>query len=203
MPSLALTRSCTALRVGLAAGRLHHLADEPAGQRRLGLGLGDLVGVGRDHLVDGLFDGAGVGDLFHAALFDHVRRIATLFPDDFEQVLGDLAGMVVPSLIRSITPPSWTGKPESLQCLAGFVQGTQQVVDDPVGGRLAVAPGGDFLEIVGDRLLGHKDRRVIDAQAHVGDKARLLVVGQFGQMSGEFSTKASSNSSGSRSGSGK
>jgi hypothetical protein len=35
------------LRVGLAAGRLHHLADEPAGSFGLGLGLFDLVGAWR------------------------------------------------------------------------------------------------------------------------------------------------------------
>ena len=46
------------LRIGLAAGRLHHLADEPADQLRLGLRLRDLVGIGGDDLVDRLLDRA-------------------------------------------------------------------------------------------------------------------------------------------------
>jgi hypothetical protein len=44
------------LRVSLAAGRLHHLADEPAHQLRPGAGLRDLVGIGGDDVVDDLFD---------------------------------------------------------------------------------------------------------------------------------------------------
>src|SRR4030095_7130786 len=43
------------LRVGLAAGLLHHLADEPAGELRLGFRLRDLVRIGRNDVVDDLF----------------------------------------------------------------------------------------------------------------------------------------------------
>jgi hypothetical protein len=40
---LCLDQVLHCLRVGLAAGCLHHLADEPAGKCGLGLGLGDLI----------------------------------------------------------------------------------------------------------------------------------------------------------------
>ncbi len=52
------------LRVGLAAGRFHDLADEPAEHGGLRLHLLDLVGIGGDDRVDGLFDGTRIGDLF-------------------------------------------------------------------------------------------------------------------------------------------
>jgi hypothetical protein len=38
------------LQVGLAAGGLHHLTDEPAERLRLRLGLGDLVRIGGDRV---------------------------------------------------------------------------------------------------------------------------------------------------------
>src|SRR5712691_12603482 len=63
------------LGIGLAAGRLHHLADEPAEQSGLGLVGRDLAGVGIDHGLDGGLDGAGVGDLLQPALLDPRRRI--------------------------------------------------------------------------------------------------------------------------------
>src|SRR5690242_6894345 len=80
------------LRVRLAAGRLHHLADEPAERLRLRLGLRHLVRIGRDDLVDYLFDRRQVGDLLHAARFDDSAGVAALLPNDLEQVLADLAG---------------------------------------------------------------------------------------------------------------
>src|SRR5215207_2306456 len=58
------------LGVGLAAGRLHHLADEPAEQRGLGLVGRELPRIGVDHRLDGGLDGAGVGDLLQAAFLD-------------------------------------------------------------------------------------------------------------------------------------
>jgi hypothetical protein len=55
---LGLEQVVDSLRIGLAAGRLHHLADEPLNCRWLGLGLGDLVRIGGDDVVDHLFDRA-------------------------------------------------------------------------------------------------------------------------------------------------
>src|SRR4030095_3951602 len=55
------------LRVGLAARRLHHLADEPAGELRLGFRLRDLVRIGGDDVVDDLLDRAPVPGLLHFA----------------------------------------------------------------------------------------------------------------------------------------
>src|SRR5262245_20845580 len=53
------------LRVRLAAGRLHHLSDEPAERLRLRFRLLHLVRIGRDDLVDHLFDRREVSDLLH------------------------------------------------------------------------------------------------------------------------------------------
>src|SRR5690606_35206003 len=89
---LFLHQRVDGLRIGLAARGLHDLAYEPAGERGLGLGLLHLVGISRNHLVDGLFDGAGVRDLLHAARFDDLIWIAAFIPDDFEKLLGDLTG---------------------------------------------------------------------------------------------------------------
>src|SRR3954452_11546805 len=89
---LRLQQIVDGLRIGLAAGLLHHLTDEPAGELRLGFRLRDLVGVGGDDVVDDLFDRAQIRDLLHAARFDQFARVAALGPDDLEQVLGDFSG---------------------------------------------------------------------------------------------------------------
>src|SRR5205823_10910241 len=88
---LALEQLVDRLRIGLPSGCSHHLADEPADHRRLGFRLGDLVGIGRDDLVDDLLDRAYVRDLLEPALLDDIPRIAALAPDDLEQVLGDFS----------------------------------------------------------------------------------------------------------------
>ena len=80
------------LRARFAAGRLHHLADEPTDRLWIGLGVGNLVRIFGDDVVDGLFDRADVGDLLHAALNDDRARIATLVPDNLEQILSDFSG---------------------------------------------------------------------------------------------------------------
>lgn len=51
------------LRIGFAARRLHHLADEPADRLRVRFGVGDLVRVLADDVVDDLLDSSDVGDL--------------------------------------------------------------------------------------------------------------------------------------------
>src|SRR6266550_1178229 len=49
---LGLEQVVDGLRIGLAARRLHHLADEPADHLRLGFRLRDLVGIAGDDVVD-------------------------------------------------------------------------------------------------------------------------------------------------------
>ena len=78
--------------IRLAARGLHHLTDEPAEQRRLGLGLLDLVWIGGNDVIHCLLDGNRIGDLLQTALFDDFSRVAAFRPDDFKDVLGDLAG---------------------------------------------------------------------------------------------------------------
>ena len=51
------------LRISLAAGCLHHLADEPADQLGFGARLFNLVGIGGDDVIDHFLDRAQVGDL--------------------------------------------------------------------------------------------------------------------------------------------
>src|SRR5919106_424631 len=63
------------LGVGLAAGGLHHLTDEPAEYFGVVPELGDLIGVGRDDLGGDPLDGAGIRDLPQALLFDDCRRV--------------------------------------------------------------------------------------------------------------------------------
>ena len=92
IPSLALTRSLTACGLALPPRRLHHLADEPARQRRLGSRLLDLVGIGGNYIVHRLLDRAGICHLLHAAAFDQRLGVSAFVPDDLEQVFGDLAG---------------------------------------------------------------------------------------------------------------
>ena len=50
----ALEQLVHGLWIGLAAGRLHRLPDEPADHRRLGFRLLDLIGIGGDHRIGDL-----------------------------------------------------------------------------------------------------------------------------------------------------
>ena len=94
MPIFLRRRSLTACGLALPCEALHDLADEPAEQARLLLGLRRLVRIGVDDLRDHGLDGAEVGDLLHAARLDDLLRISALRPDDLEEILGDLAGNV-------------------------------------------------------------------------------------------------------------
>jgi hypothetical protein len=51
------------LRIGLAARRLHHLADEPADRLRIRPRVGELVRILGDDIVDQFLDRADVDDL--------------------------------------------------------------------------------------------------------------------------------------------
>src|SRR5690606_36488669 len=80
-------------RIGLAAGRLHDLADEVAEELLLaGAVLLELLRVLREHLVDRLLDRAGVGDLLEPLALDDGVGVALAVPHRLEHVLGDLAG---------------------------------------------------------------------------------------------------------------
>src|ERR1700735_4345006 len=67
---LLLEQVVDGLRVGLAARRLHPLADDPADRFRVRFGVGDLVGVLSDDVVDDLFERGEVGHLLETTLFD-------------------------------------------------------------------------------------------------------------------------------------
>ncbi len=69
-PSFAVTSSFTAFGLALPPVAFITWPTNQPASFGLALGLFDLVGVGGDDLVDGGLDGAGVGDLFHAALLD-------------------------------------------------------------------------------------------------------------------------------------
>src|SRR5262245_51174750 len=135
-PQLLLQQLVHRLRVGLAGGRFHDLADEPAERRGLGLHLLDLVGIGGDHGVDGGLDGAGVGDLTQAPLLDDVGGIAALAPDDLEQVLGDLAGdRIVDRQLDYGAQLFWRYR-RAGYLFAFLVQTAKQIIDYRVGHAL-------------------------------------------------------------------
>ena len=93
------------LRVGFAAGCLHHLADEPADCFRIGLGVADLVGILGDDVVDELFDRRNVGHLLKSARFDDPRGSPPSVQTISKTSLAILPEMV-PSAIRSRIAPS-------------------------------------------------------------------------------------------------
>jgi hypothetical protein len=78
------------LRVGLAAGCLHHLADEPAGELGLALACSTLSGLAA--MTSSTASMAPVSVTCFMPRSSTIRRVAALVPDDLEQVLGDLAG---------------------------------------------------------------------------------------------------------------
>ncbi len=65
------------------------MADKPARQFRVGLGLFNLRRIGRHNCVDSGFNRARIRNLFHAAAFNDLGRIAAFGIDDFKQILGD------------------------------------------------------------------------------------------------------------------
>jgi len=89
---LLLEQVVDGLWVGLAARRLHHLADKPADRLRILFRILKLVGILTDNAVDQCLDRRNIGDLLQSAPFDDRARIATLVPDDLEDILGDFAG---------------------------------------------------------------------------------------------------------------
>ena len=123
-----------------------------------------------------------VGDLLHAALLDDRARIAALAPDDLEQVLGDLARDG--AFLDQIEHGAELRRADRAvgDVLALLVEAAGQLVDDPVGRGLGVAPLGHRLEIVGQALLGDQHVGVVGRQAVLGGEARLLVVRQLRQM---------------------
>src|SRR5690606_21984407 len=81
------------LRVGLAAGRLHHLPDEEPDHLSLAVAvLLHLLGIGAHHIVDERFDRRAIGDLHEAAALDDLLDLAALAPQGLEHLLRDLAG---------------------------------------------------------------------------------------------------------------
>src|ERR671919_2502397 len=78
--------------VGLALGRFHDLADEPAEDFGVVLELFDLIGVGGDDLGRDLLDRAGIRDLLQALLLDDRRGVLTGLEHLGKDVLGDPAG---------------------------------------------------------------------------------------------------------------
>ncbi len=121
-----------------------------------------LVRVSGDNVIDGFFDSASIGNLLHAAAFHQLARITALVPDDFEQILGNLAGNRT-----FLDQVDHCGKlcrrhRQFLDALASLVECPEQIIDYPVGGQLAVTPLGNSLIIIGDGLFSYQDRGIID-----------------------------------------
>src|SRR3954466_10259049 len=188
---LRLQQIVDGLRIGLAAGLLHHLADEPAGELRLGFRLRDLVRIGGDDVVDDLLDRAQVRNLLHAAAFDQLAWVTALRPDDLEQILCDLARY------RALTDQVDDRRQlrrRHRRCrniVAFFVETPEQLVDHPIGRELAVArlvAKAREHGFVKHRALalGHQHAGIIGRQAEALDEARLLLIRQFRQLRPEF-----------------
>ena len=79
--------------VGLTAGHFHHFPDEESEYLLFaGTELVNLVGIGRDDLVDQGLDGFGVGDLNKSLSFDYGVRGSVATPNGFENLLAHFAG---------------------------------------------------------------------------------------------------------------
>ena len=107
IPSLALTSALTACGLALPPVAFITWPTNQPTSVGLALSLRDLVGVGGDDLVDGLLDGAGVGDLLHAAASRRSRRGS---PPSLQTISNRSLAIlpeIVPSSIRSMMPPSW------------------------------------------------------------------------------------------------
>ena len=146
-----------------------------------------------------------VGDLLHAALLDDVRAGRRLRSRRSRTDPWRSCRKSCRRAIRSRMAPSCAARHRrGRDVLALFIEPAEQFVDHPIGGGLGVAPFGDRFEIVGGLALGHQDAGVIGRERKVAHEARLLLVGQFGQLRFQLvDVSLPSNSSGSRSGSGK
>ena len=193
------------LGVGLAAGRLHHLADEPAEQRGLGLVGRDLVRVGVDHRLDGGLDGAGVGDLLQAALLD--QRAPGPCPSPPWRRTGPwrCGPRSCRRPIRSSSLPrcsALTGD-SAIVTPRRFSMAKKSPVTQ-LAACLASRPLATVLEELRRLLLRDQHARIVGRQAVVADEAALPRVGQLRQRGrGSSSTYSLVSISGSRSGSGK
>jgi hypothetical protein len=144
---LAFRISLTAAGLALPPVALHHLADEPADGLRLVLHRGDLIGVVGDDLVDRRLDGAGVGDLLQAALFDDRGRApspAHMWSNTSLAIFDETTPSSI-SLTRAAMPAGLIGEVVDVEAVLGG-QAAHQVVDRPVGGQLGVAADHGGLE---------------------------------------------------------
>src|SRR5258708_26462917 len=81
------------LRTGLSFGCLHDLPDKIAEQRSLAPAiLLKLPGACRNHLIDDLLNGGGVGDLLGLFSLIHRGKIFAIFKSLVVEVLENLAG---------------------------------------------------------------------------------------------------------------
>ena len=128
------------LRIGLAARRLHHLADEPADRLRIGLCVADLVRILGDNLVDELFERRDGRSLASIRAF---RRSRAGQPPSVQTISNTSLAIfpeIVPSAIRSRIAPScasFTG--EAAMSLPSLLSRPNKFVDDPIGRELRVA----------------------------------------------------------------
>ena len=161
IPSFAFTSVVDGLRARLAAGRLHHLADEPAGKGRLRLRLLGLVGIGGDDLIHRLLDRAHVGDLGEPPRLDDGARIAAFGEHDVEHILGDLAGDG--AVLDQVEHGAETVRRDRAlgDALAFLVEAAEQFVDHPVRGLLRLAALRHRLEIIRGLALGYQHVGVV------------------------------------------
>src|SRR5471032_567118 len=184
---LAFQQFVDLLRVGLAFGGFHGLADEEA-EHLAAFGfvcravLFNLFGIGCEHFVQYRRDRAAVSHLLEAALVDDLVRAAFAVGHRFKHNLGDFAGDGVVGDAQQHAAQLLGRDRRLLDVQALFVQQAAQFNHHPVGRQLGVAADArDFLEVIGLLTAGGQDTGVVDRQTELRLEALAFLRRQFRQ----------------------
>ncbi|CRR45324.1 hypothetical protein PAERUG_E16_London_17_VIM_2_04_14_05465 [Pseudomonas aeruginosa] len=143
----------------------------------------DLLGVGRQHLVEHLLDGATVGDLLQALGLDDLVGGTLAVGHGFEDHLGDLAGDGVVLDAQDHAAQLLGGHRGLLDLQAVLVEQAAQLDHHPVGRQLGVAADAlDLLEVVGHLAAGGQHAGIVGGQAVLALEAFALLHRQFRQL---------------------
>src|SRR2546425_1837163 len=171
------------LRVGLAAGGLHDLADEKFEDALVaGFVLGDVGRVFRDDFTGGLFDDRFADLLAEAFDGDDFGGRAAGFEHGSENFFGDGSGDFAgfDQIHQFCQGGGWDGAGGNF--LAGIFQASKELGLYPVGGGFARGSGFDYgFEIVGEGLRAGEDFSVIGRDAIRSGEAGALGFGKFGE----------------------
>src|SRR5690606_9783830 len=189
---LLLEQLIDLLRVGLAPGRLHRLADEEADHlAALGLVTGtvlfDLGRVGCQHFIEHGLDGAGIGHLLEPACLNDLVGVTFTVGHGLEHHLGDLAGDGVVPDAQDHAAQLLGADRRLVDLDVRLVQQAGQLAHHPVGRQLGVAAGAlDLLEVVGHLAAGREHAGIVGGQAELALEAFALLLRQFRQLAADL-----------------